>query len=77
MIVDIDGNELNKFKFDIELKMQSDAAAFVEELLKQISKVKLNNETSKWLEQCQSWKKQYPVVLEEFKKDEGAVGGIW
>ncbi len=73
VIVDIDGNELNKFKFDIELKMQSDAAAFVEELLKQISKVKLNNETSKWLEQCQSWKKQYPVVLEEFKKDEGAV----
>lgn len=73
IIVDIDESELNKFQFDIELKIQSDATAFIEELLNQTEEMKKKDETVKWLEQCQNWKQQYPVVLEQFKKDEGAV----
>lgn len=73
VIVDVDANELNKFQFNIEIKIQSDATVFINELLKQTIEVKLNDATVKWLEQCQKWKKEYPVVLEEFKRDAGAV----
>lgn len=73
IIVDIDENELNKFQFEIELKIKSDATAFIEELLNQTEEMKRMDETVKWLEQCQNWKRQYPVVLEKFKKEEGAV----
>lgn len=73
IIVDIDKNELNKFQFDIDLKIQADATAFIEELLEQSSDIKLNHLVVKWLEQCRKWKKEYPVVLEEFRKEEGFV----
>ncbi len=73
IIVDIDENELNKFQFEVELKIQSDATEFIEELLDQTERRNLSNIATAWLEQCQDWKKKYPVVLEEFKKDEGAV----
>ncbi|MBO5208736.1 MAG: thiamine pyrophosphate-binding protein [Lachnospiraceae bacterium] len=73
VIVDIDVNELNKFKFDIDLKVQADATAFVKELLEQIKEIQLDASVSDWLKQCQEWRNQYPVVLDEFKKDEGAV----
>lgn len=73
VIVDIDENELNKFKFSVDLKIQSDASAFIEELLRQTNELKLDDAIVEWLEQCQNWKKEYPVVLEEFSKDEGAV----
>ncbi|MCM1426124.1 MAG: thiamine pyrophosphate-binding protein [Eubacterium sp.] len=73
IIVDIDKNELNKFQFEIALKVQADATLFIEELLKQISDIKLNNMTTKWLVQCQKWKEQYPVVLEEFRKENNTV----
>lgn len=71
VIVDIDDNELNKFKFDVDLKIQADATAFIKELLKQTKEIQLD--VSDWLKQCQAWRAKYPVVLDEFKKDEGAV----
>lgn len=73
IIVDIDENELNKFGFNIDLKVQLDATVFIEELLKQTLDLERNDSWIKWLEQCQDWRAEYPIVLEEFKKDEGAV----
>lgn len=73
VIVDIDESELNKFKFRIDLKIQADATAFIKELLKQMKETQLDICSSAWLQQCQTWKTKYPVVIEEFKKDEGAV----
>lgn len=73
VIVDIDENELNKFQFDIEIKIQADAAEFIGELLRQAKDIELDIGVKQWLEQCRNWKQQYPVVLEEFKKDTGAV----
>lgn len=73
VIVDIDEKELNKFEFEIDLKVQSDAKAFIEELLALTEGYQVNDAMAAWLSQCQCWRKQYPVVLEEFKKSEGAV----
>lgn len=73
VIVDIDENELNKFRFGIELKVVSDATEFIEGLLEQTEGIHLKDATAIWLKQCQEWKKKYPVVLDEFREDKGAV----
>lgn len=73
VIVDIDCNELNKFKFDIELKIESDATVFIEKLLQKAEECYLTDIAPEWLHMCQEWKKEYPVVLEEFRQDEGAI----
>lgn len=73
VIVDIDINELNKYKFHVDLKVQADATAFIKEFLKQAKELSLDHSASDWLKQCQSLREKYPVVLNEFRKDEGAV----
>lgn len=73
IIVDIDVNELNKFEFPIEIKVQMDATEFITRLLEKVQNLELNLHFSQWLACCNNWKKRYPVVLEEFKKDTGSV----
>ncbi len=73
VIVDIDRNELDKFAFDIALKIPADATAFLEELLRQSADLVRRDEWSVWLRQCQAWRTQYPIVLEDFKKEKGSV----
>lgn len=73
VIVDIDGKELNKFSFPIDIKIEMDATLFITKLLGQVDSIELNAGTAEWLAQCNKWKEQYPVVLEEFRKDTGAV----
>lgn len=70
IVIDTDNYELDKFDFEIDLKIQSDATDFIEELLIQTEKVKLDGAAAEWLKQCQNWKRKYPVVKEEFKKAE-------
>ncbi|MCM1256251.1 MAG: thiamine pyrophosphate-binding protein [Roseburia sp.] len=69
VIVDIDAHELDKFTFDIALKVQADATDFIKELLGQLDDFENRKELNDWLEKCISWKWQYPIVLEEFKKE--------
>lgn len=73
IIVDIDANELEKFQFPIELKVEMDATAFIKNLLEQVRGICLQPETSQWLQKCIEWKKKYPVVLDEFREDTGLV----
>lgn len=73
IIVDIDASELNKFGFPVDLKVQADATLFIAGLLERVQNVELKPEVGQWLRQCNRWKKQYPVVLDEFRKTEGAV----
>lgn len=73
VIVDIDEKELNKFGFPVDIKIRMDATLFIRKLLEQTKSIELNAGAAEWLAQCNKWKEQYPVVLEEFKKDTGAV----
>lgn len=73
IIVDIDPSEIDKFKFEIEVKVAADATAFIKALHKALRKsgVRLNVET--WLMQCSKWKEKYPIILEEFRKGKNIV----
>lgn len=73
IIVDIDQHELDKFSFDVECKICSDATEFIRELLRQTEGYVPSAEKKEWLRLCLSRKAKYPLMLDEFKIDLGAV----
>ncbi len=65
IIVDIDEAELRKKTVKGDILVHSDAKSFVIKLLEEIPEGFRVDKT--WIEWCQARKKQYPVVLEEYK----------
>ena len=66
---DIDEAELNKPTLHVDMKLHVDAKVLLERLDEKITeKVFTGNE---WIEQCQTWKKKYPVVQDRHCKKEG------
>ena len=59
VIVDIDANELKKFKFSTDISLNIDAKTFIGD----ISKIADNSgyDYSSWIEKCRELKKKYPV----------------
>jgi len=71
IIVDIDLNELNKFKIKIDLKINLDAKFFIEKLNDKAAKNKIKS-FSDWLKKCNDWKKRYTINDgENFSKGKG------
>ncbi|MCT7554542.1 thiamine pyrophosphate-binding protein [Aliarcobacter butzleri] len=64
IMVDIDEAELNKHTLSINLKIQSDAKEFIQELIKNIEQLD-KKEYNEWLNKCETYKKKYPTILEE------------
>jgi len=74
IMVDIDQAELDKDTVNLHLKIQTDAKVFLEELNRQLSQAKPDNQRwGRWLAQCQQWKRKYPVVLPEYREQTGSV----
>jgi acetolactate synthase-1/2/3 large subunit len=68
MVVDIDKKELDKPGVKIFKKVLDDAKGFLKEMLANIDNTVMNDHSS-WVSLCQSWKKNYPVVLEEYRNE--------
>lgn len=66
IVVDIDQKELDKPGIDIDLKINDDAAVFIKSLLALIAHTE-QSDKEVWVKQCNAWKNNYPVVLEEYK----------
>ena len=64
VVVDIDPAEIRKLQMPIEVPVVADAGAFIKALLK-LTGPNRHKDRSEWLRQCQTWKKQYPIVLPE------------
>lgn len=67
IMVDIDVNEIRKFKTIIDMPICSDAKDFILEFLKQNKQLTRKDRTA-WILKCKEWKKKYPVVLLEHRK---------
>ncbi len=65
--VDIDVSELEKPTYQADLKIAADAQMFIDALLIELSKSKINNYTN-WLKWCKERKSRYPVVIDEYQK---------
>lgn len=64
VIVDIDINELKKFEFEVDLRIEKDCGQFLTENIDIFSK----NNWSEWLNMCKNWKLKYPMILPDYKK---------
>lgn len=73
VMVDIDSNEINKMKMNIDVKSICNVKTFIEELNANIS---INNNISinkDWLSYCKDIREKYPVVTELHRNQEGYV----
>jgi acetolactate synthase-1/2/3 large subunit len=68
VVVDIDPKELDKPGVSIDLKINGDAREFLVSLLAIADAGQMQN-TASWVSRCAGWKKDYPVVLPEYKDE--------
>ena len=69
IIVDIDLNELNKFKMKVHFKINLDAKVFLENLNAATAKSKIKKFTQ-WINKCNNWKNKYAINDgKSFKQD--------
>ena len=64
VMVDIDFAELNKHTLNIDLKIQSDARSFIQELSNKTNEID-NSQYVQWLNKCLTYKEQYPTIVQE------------
>ena len=77
VMVDIDTTELNKDTLNLHLKIHTDAKIFIQELRRQLNALSTVITNEMWVQQCQQWKKKYPVVLPEYKHQQGSVNSYY
>jgi len=65
IIVDIDSAELKKFKFNIDMPVNTDCGSLIREMLSLKPSPK---ECGAWLDYCALVNKKYPVVLPEYRR---------
>ena len=74
VLLDIDEGQLYHQAVHPDIAIQADVHDFLVELLHQIRSEKLQfSPQPKWLETCALWKEQYPLILDEFFKDQDHV----
>ena len=66
IIVDIDINELKKFKFKIDMTLNMDASKFINTINK--IKPNLNENLKNWQNRCKYWKNSFSIDNENMKK---------
>ncbi len=72
VMVDIDENEMNKKSLHPQMKIVSDAGAFIDSLLKKKDMLS-GDERGLWLDHCREMKSRYPVQIPEQMPGEGYV----
>ena len=69
IMVDIEEGEINKISQVIDISITADAGDFIDEMLRQTENIQPTREVwSDWWQQCRAWKKDYPVVRQEYKE---------
>ncbi len=75
IMVDIDRAEMKKHTIHVDMSIWADAKDFLEQLDNNIDKAL--NTNPNWIETCQSWKKDYPVVLPRHYKENGTTANVY
>lgn len=72
VMVDIDENEMNKKSLHPQMKIQSDAGAFIDQIMDNRDEFVQKN-LSPWIDHCNEMKKRYPVEIPEQEPRDGYV----
>ena len=73
IVVDIDANELNKFRTlgaEFDLTIHADAKKFLKAINNKITRFEKQN-ISGWIERIAAWKEKYPICPPEYYKEKG------
>lgn len=68
LVVDIDQKELDKPGVKIDYKVKGDCKEFFTLLIQELEEHSLPD-FNRWVNTCNNWKKRYPVVQPEYKKE--------
>src|SRR3989344_355653 len=68
VVVEVDIEELNKPGINIDLRVNCDVLDFINALSVQINPKKLPN-LENWTKICDLWRKKYPMVMPQYKKE--------
>jgi acetolactate synthase I/II/III large subunit len=68
IMVNIDTGELTKSNLTSDLAVQADVSWFIEEFLRQAEGVEFGV-SPKWLNACEHWKKNYPIITPDYLDD--------
>ncbi|MGO9109570.1 MAG: thiamine pyrophosphate-binding protein [Thermoguttaceae bacterium] len=74
ILVDIDPYQLSEQPVRPDLPVQADVGAFLQEMLCQLPGGTIQP-SSIWLEACATWKRRYPIIVDEFVRDQEHVNG--
>ena len=69
VVVEVDIEELNKPGINIDFKVNCDVLGFIKALSFQLNSKKLPN-LEDWTKICALWRKKYPMVLPQYKKED-------
>ncbi len=72
IMVEIDPNEIKKMTAKIDLPICADAGLAIREFLRAGKKIK-SPDRSPWINRCQEWNKEYPVILPQYWEEEDIV----
>lgn len=67
IMVDIDKEEMNKKTINIDMKLNYDAKDFINRMIFELNKQKINLNKVDWLKRMNKWKEKYPAVLPEYR----------
>jgi acetolactate synthase-1/2/3 large subunit len=73
VVVDVDRHEIEKLDMEIDLKLEADAACFVQALLA-LSASLAKPDIAPWRERCAGWKERYGIANEMNFPERGEVG---
>ena len=71
-VVDVDPTEIEKLERPVDVPVAMDAGAFLDALAGELEGFEPAR-NQEWLERCKAWQRAYPVVLPEFREQEGGV----
>jgi len=72
IMVDVDPAEIGKMMTTIDVPIASDAKLFLQEFVRQLRTAE-KRDRSAWLARCKSWQAKYPVILPEYRAQQGHV----
>lgn len=77
IMVDVDPAELKKPTLHVEMPVWADAKDFLQKMDAAADKLAPVNTAEGWLETCQRWKKEYPVVQPEQWEENGETANVY
>ncbi len=77
IMVDIDQAEMKKHTLHVDMPVWADAKDFLEKMDDVLGDTAPVHEGGVWLETCQRWKKEYPVVLPRQWEENGSTANVY